>query len=77
MSKLEEALRKDANTMLADFQPGDPGKHVQTLIPTPEWKALKKYAEFSGCSLSLIVRIAIRQHLVFIDAGGVLNPPPE
>lgn len=62
------ALEKEASTPLAEFVAGDPGKHVQTLIPTPEWKALAKEASQRGVSLSLMMRIAARQHIAWLRA---------
>jgi len=63
------ALEEDAERPLASFKRGDPGKHVQTLLPTPEWKAMVVAAEQRGVSLSLFVRIAIRQHVAWLEGG--------
>jgi hypothetical protein len=63
---VEDALMRDAVTPLASFGTADPGKHVQTLIPTPEWKALRDTAELRGATVSLMVRVAIRQHLEWL-----------
>lgn len=65
---VELALLRNADTALAPFRAGDPGKHIQTLLPTPEWKALVRAAERRGVSLSLMLRVAARQHLVWLDA---------
>lgn len=66
-NSVENALLNDAQNLLLEFEVGDPGKHVQTLIPAPEWKELTKQAQMRGISLSLMTRIALRQHLVWLS----------
>lgn len=67
VNAMELALLANADQMLADFREGDPGKNIQTLVPTPEWKAITKAANRRGVSLSLFLRIAARQHLVWLE----------
>jgi hypothetical protein len=66
VNAMESALLADADQMLAEFREGDPGKNIQTLVPTPEWKEITKAANRRGVSLSLFLRIAARQHLVWL-----------
>jgi hypothetical protein len=66
VNAMELALLADADQMLADFREGDPGKNIQTLVPTPEWKEITKAANRRGVSLSLFLRLAARQHLVWL-----------
>lgn len=68
MNKVEQALWDDADTALAPFRPNDPGKHIQTCVPTPEWKNIAKACADRGISLSLFLRIAARQHLAWLGA---------
>lgn len=56
-----------SETPLPPFRSGDPGKHVQTLLPTPEWKTLTKEANRRGVSLSLMLRVAIRHHMAWLE----------
>lgn len=52
---------------LAPFRTGDPGKRMDTLVPTPEWKAFTIAARERGLSISLLLRLAARAYL---------SPPP-
>lgn len=48
---------------LAPFRTGDPGKRMDTLVPTPEWKAFTIAARERGLSISLMLRLAARAYL--------------
>lgn len=74
MNRVEQALLLDANTDLAPFRHGDPGKHIQTIVPTPEWKDIAKACARRGISLSLFLRVAARQHLAWL---ATYRSPPE
>ncbi|WP_433910406.1 hypothetical protein [Sphingomonas yabuuchiae] len=63
---VERALWAIADTALQDFRPGDPGKRVDSLIPTPEWKEMRKACDRRGVSISLFVRLAIRHYLTWL-----------
>ena len=68
------ALDRISDTPLAKFVNFDPGKNVQSLIPTPEWKAMTKAAQSRGVSISLFVRVAIRHHLAWLNAWSAPLP---
>lgn len=73
-NRVEQALLDIAYTVLPDFKAGDPGKHVQTLVPTPEWKAFSKAAGDRGVSISLMTRLALRQYIGWLN---VMRTPAE